>query len=206
MSTSSLGAAADPTAPKRLSIPLRKQQASEWCFAAVSQAVALYFDSTREIHQCQIVGRAFKRACCGDGMAPVRSPECNRQGYLHLALDSMGLLASPEEGASHKWIEGPVSFAVIRREIDAGRPVCVLIRWKSGGGGHFIMIEGYSVSIRGAASVWVRNPLSPGSSSRHPYDVIASNSDDGGYQDGQGRWSYTFLVQPPPNRAAGQGS
>jgi Papain-like cysteine protease AvrRpt2 len=193
---------ARPAKPERLSVPLHKQQASEWCWAAVSQGVALYFDPGSGLQQCQIVGRAFKRACCGDGFAPARDPSCNRQGYLHEALDSMGLLASPEAGAKKKWIEGPAPFEVIKREIDAGRPVCVLIRWKSGGGGHFIVIEGYSVSERGEASTWVRNPLSPRSSSRHPYDVLASDSDDGGFQDGQGRWAYTFLVQPPDPHAA----
>ena len=113
-----------------------------------------------------------------------------------------GLARPTRRGGANKWIEGPAPFALIQREIDAGRPVCVLIRWKNGGGGHFILIEGYSVSPRGVAAVWVRNPLSPGSSSRHPYDVIASNTEKGGYQDGQGRWSYTFLVQPPANRPA----
>jgi hypothetical protein len=194
------GTAARPIEPTRLSIPLRKQQASEWCWAAVAQAMASYFDPAIRVEQCQIVGRGFKRACCGDGTA--RNPECNRQGYLHHALDSMGLLASPSEQGKHPWIEGPAPFAVVRREVDAGRPVCVLIKWKSGGGGHFIVIEGYSVSERGTASVWVRNPLSPRSSSRHPYDVIASDLDDGGYQDGQGRWAYTFLVQSAPKGAA----
>lgn len=196
------GAAAPPAEPRRLSIRLFRQQASEWCFAAVAQAVAMYFDPANEVHQCQIVGRGFKRACCGERMAPVRSPECNRQGYLHTVLDAMGLLAQPAEGGPNKWIEGPAPFALIQREIDAGRPVCVLIRWKNGGGGHFILIEGYSVSPRGVPAVWVRNPLSPGSSSRHPYDVIASSSDSGGYQDGQGRWSYTFLVQKPAESSA----
>jgi len=140
LTVNSEGAAAPPAEPRRLSIRLFRQQASEWCFAAVAQAVAMYFDPANEVHQCQIVGRGFKRACCGERMAPVRSPECNRQGYLHTVLDAMGLLAQPAEGGPNKWIEGPAPFALIQREIDAGRPVCVLIRWKNGGGGHFTIV------------------------------------------------------------------
>ena len=94
-------------------------------------------------------------------------------------------------------IAGPVA-----REIDRERPVCVLIKWRGGGGrGHFILIEGYSISASQTPYVFVRNPMSPKSISHHPYHVLASQESGGGYQDGQGVWAYSFLVQPRSEKA-----
>lgn len=194
--------APQPAAPKRLDVPLRKQQASEWCWAAVSQAVELFFNPHSELQQCKIVGGAFHQGCCGKGDAPVRDPACNRPGYLHVVLGGLGLLAKPNTKAAQDWIKGPVSFEQLRHEIDRGRPVCVLIKWRNGGGrGHFILIEGYSISASQKPYVFVRNPLSPKSASHHPYEVIASQDTSGGYQDGQGVWAYSFLVQPHAGKA-----
>ena len=194
--------APQPAEPKRLGVPLHKQQASEWCWAAVSQAVVLFFNPAADLQQCKIVGNAFHRACCGDGDAPVRDPACNRPGYLHEVLGTLGLLAKPSPDAQQPNIKGPASFDVLRREIDRGRPVCVLIKWRNGGGrGHFIMIEGYSISASKTPYVFVPNPMSPKSISHHPYQVLASQGPDGGYQDGQGVWAYSFLVQPNAGKA-----
>jgi hypothetical protein len=153
--------------------------------------------------QCQVVSRGFKRACCGEYDRPVRSPECNRPGYLHQALDALGLLVTPRSDLDRPWIEGPVAFSTVQREIDRGRPVCVLVKWRDGGGrGHFIVIEGYSVSAKGVPAVFVRDPMSPESASRHPYELFAAQEAGGGYQDGQGRWAYTFLVKPADAKAS----
>jgi hypothetical protein len=191
-----------PTEPRRLRVPLRKQQASEWCWAAVSQAVELFYDPASDLQQCRIVGNAFHRACCGKGDAPTPDPVCNRPGYLHEVLDGLGLLVKSSEDPRSGAITGPVSFDQLCREIDHGRPVCVLIKWRGGGGrGHFILIEGYSVSATRTPYVFVRNPMSPRSSSHHPYRVLASQGADGGYQDGQGVWAYSFLVRPRGGKA-----
>ena len=195
-------AAPRPSEPRRLDVPLRKQQASEWCWAAVSQAVDKFFDPASDLQQCKIVSNAFHRACCGAGDTPVRESACNRPGYLHEVLGTLGLLAKPSPDAGLPAIKGPVPFDQLRGEIDRGRPVCVLIKWRDGGGrGHFIMIEGYSISASKTPYVFVRNPMSPRSSSHHPYHVIASQGPDGGYQDGQGVWAYSFLVQPRTGKA-----
>ncbi len=193
----------DPETPrsKPLDLRLPKQQASEWCWAAVSQGVALHFGLAPE-SQCEIVGKQFKESCCEDGRAGAGwGSKCNRPGYLHKVLERMEVLAQPPGTHDNKWVKGPVAFSVISTEIDAGRPICVLIRWRDDGRGHFIIIVGYSVSARGTPYVFVRNPLYPSSRSHHPYQVFASQSgDEGGYQDGQGVWAYSFLVKPPAGK------
>lgn len=183
-----------PAAPKRLRVPLHKQQASEWCWAAVSQGVELLFEASSDLKQCQVVSRGFKQACCGADGSPVRGPQCNRPGYLHEALDALGLLARPRGKDRPPYVQGPVAFSTVQREIDRGRPVCVLIHWRDGRG-HFVLIDGYSISARGTPYVFVRDPLSPASSSHHPYDVLSAQDESGGYQDGQGVWAYSFLVR-----------
>jgi len=190
-----------PFEPKRLQLPLLKQQASEWCWAAVSQGVARYFEPGLTLSQCQVVSRGFKQACCGEYDRPVRSPACNRPGYLHEALEALGLLAKPRADAENAWIEGPVAFSTVMREIDREHPVCVLIKWREGGGrGHFIVVEGYSVSAKGTPYVFVRDPMSPESTSHLPYERFADQEPGGGYQDGQGRWAYSFLVKPADSK------
>jgi hypothetical protein len=175
--------------PKKLEFALRKQQAEEWCWAAVSQAVARHFDPKMDLHQCQIVGSDFKKRCCGDAFAPNRGSSCNRPGYLHKVLERLGLLAKEP-------ILAPVDFPRIQREIEAGRPVCLLVRWRGSQRGHFIVIAGYSISNSQRPVVHILDPLSPQSPSSMPYDILASQEEGGGYQDGQGVWFASFLVKP----------
>jgi hypothetical protein len=65
----------------------------------------------------------------------------------------------------HVWrntLGRPLTFVEIQREIDRGRPVCVAIKWASGGG-HFVVVRGYRELASGARQLYVADPLNPSS-------------------------------------------
>jgi hypothetical protein len=181
--------AASPQISVKLALDLRKQLKSEWCWAAVTQSVDHLFRPSSELTQCRIVSRNFKKDCCAEPGGPPLDPGCNRPWFLHRALDNLGLLKGD-------FRDGPVTFAQLRDEIDAGRPVCVLISWKRSGFGHFIIIHGYGVSAQGNEIVFLQDPLEPAPTWMF-YDRMASKGPGEGYQDGQGVWSGSVLVKKP---------
>src|SRR5262249_17208683 len=115
---------------RRLPLTMQAQTQTNWCWAATSTSVnQYYFPSTWT--QCRVANAELGlTGCCN---APVPSA-CNVPWYLDRALTRTGNYVS---------FEGPVTFERVKTEIDAGRPVGVRVGW-SGGGGHFLVIEGYS--------------------------------------------------------------
>jgi papain like cysteine protease AvrRpt2 len=157
---------------------IEKQREDLWCWAAVSASVDHYFFPASTFTQCKVAGKVLNRAnCCAD-------PDlCNDKATLQDALDAVGRLRDTRIG--------PLSFEDIRREIDAFLPIGVRIGWR-GGGGHFVVISGYSESPSGAQLVDVADPLFPNSTMY--YDDFVS-----AYQTGVtsgGEWTATFLLEP----------
>ncbi|MCX6599885.1 MAG: C39 family peptidase [Acidobacteria bacterium] len=169
-----------------VSFSLERQKNSEWCWAAVTVSVDRLFRPAAERTQCQIVGRSLRKACCGAG-----EDSCNISGFLHEELQKLDLLSGEP-------IVKPISFAAVRREVNAGRPVCVLIKWRDKHGnvtnrGHFITIRGYSVTPSGRQFLTIADPLTGETS----VDYSRFAHPDLGYQDGTGKWHATFLVKRP---------
>jgi Papain-like cysteine protease AvrRpt2 len=157
----------------RLELALQRQQQTQWCWAAVSTSVARYFGDSRWT-QCAVVNAELDEdSCCTNGS----SPNCNKPWRLDRALERVDALEDKDDGAP--------DFDAVRDEIDAGRPVGVRIGW-SGGGGHFVVIEGYRHDER---SVAVEDPWT--GSSDVPVEQLR-----GRYQ-GRGRWTHTYYTRSP---------
>ena len=114
-------------------------------------------------------------SCCANGS----SKKCNVPWRLDKALRRVKALKRKNDGM-------PGDLEGVRREIDAGRPVCIRIGW-SGGGGHFIAIEGYRDDDE---SVAVEDPWHGTS------DVPLAHFRAGRYQ-GTGRWTHTYYTKKP---------
>ncbi|MBL8290684.1 MAG: hypothetical protein JNN08_02545 [Bryobacterales bacterium] len=160
-----------------MAFQMPKQLEELWCWAAVSVAVDQYFAPSSTLNQCTVAGLVFNRECCAD------SGPCNRATSLADALNRVG--------HRHSRLERPLDFAEIRSEIDAGRPVCVRIGWL-GGGGHFVAIHGYWLSVSGVPHVDVADPLFP--SGRWNYDDFVLAYQNGEVANGGGRWTHTYLL------------
>ncbi len=157
---------------RRLSFAMQHQQQTQWCWAAVAANVSAFFDSNTSWTQCTIVNAELDRSdCCSHGS----SANCNRPWYLDRALSRTGNLQT--------WSTGARALTDVIDEVNAERPLCARIGW-SGGGGHFLAIDGYNCEL---AMVAVDDPWYGAS------DVTLSTFQTA-YQ-GTGSWTHTYWVQ-----------
>jgi hypothetical protein len=158
---------------KQLAFDMQAQTQSNWCWVATATSVSHFYWLWSTWTQCRVAKAELERTdCCN---SPVPSP-CNVPWYLDRALTRTNNFVS---------IIGQASFQQIRDEIDAGRPVGARIGW-SGGGGHFMVIYGYSF-IAGAQYFDIDDPIY-GKSHLTVAD-FASN-----YQ-GSGTWTHTYFTK-----------
>jgi len=169
------------------SVPLamQHQKRSEWCWAAVSVSVNLFFRPEATHTQCEIAGSVLELSCCKDS-APA---QCNTPHELHPVLGRLHLLARDP-------VLKPLTFHQVQQEIDAGRPICALIKWLDNAGnltdrGHFIALAGYRVTPAQTQFVSIADPLYGPSS----VNFAEFSNQKGGYRDGTGVWFASFFVQ-----------
>lgn len=159
---------------QRLDFTMQPQQQTNWCWAAVATSVALFYDPSSTWTQCAVVNAELGRTdCCTHGS----SAACNVPWYLDLALQRVGHFDS--------WSSGAMAFADVRTEIDDSRPLGVRVGW-SGGGGHFLIIDGYLADA--TEQVAVEDPWYGASDLTH---AALSTS----YQ-GSGTWTHSYETQP----------
>jgi hypothetical protein len=164
---------AEAPASCRVNLTMEPSGQTEWCWAAVSASVSRFYAAASTWTQCAIVNQELKQtACCTEGS----SSACNQPYVLENALTLVQHLMRD--------FAGPLTFAEIVAEIDAGRPVGLCIDWK-GGGGHFVTVAGYD---RNGEMIQVKDPLF--GNSQVPLATFPA-----GYQGG-GTWSWTYLTKP----------
>lgn len=108
-----------------------QQQQTNWCWAAVTQAINNYKGGGDS--QCQIASRTLGIATCCS-----QPTQCNIAYYLDRALDMYGLL--------NRVVPGKYAYNLIQNELNNRRLVGVRLGW-NGGGGHFITV--YQCQITG---------------------------------------------------------
>jgi len=163
---------------------MQQQLESEWCWAAVAQAIKTFFSPASAPTQCAIAQPVLTMEesitvatnCCEDPTL------CNAPATLQDALNVTQNL--------RKIVEGSVSFDDLKSELSEGNPIGVRIQW-SDGGAHFIAIDGYREFTSGAQQVLVADPLNPdGSASYIDYGDLVD------FYDQDGVWDATFFVHP----------
>jgi Papain-like cysteine protease AvrRpt2 len=157
----------------RLKFQMQHQQQTNWCWAAVSTSVALYYDASSTWTQCTVAnGELGRTDCCGSAA----STSCNVYGYLNTALSRVGHLDHMDGSAA--------AFQSVDVEIDPGRPVGIRVAW-AGGGAHFLAIIGYLEDVENYVAV--DDPIY--GKSDLTYDTLRTN-----YQ-GSGTWTHTYYTQ-----------
>lgn len=151
-----------------LPFSMQTQQQTNWCWAATSTSVSLFYSAASAWTQCSVATQCLGGACC------TQPGPCNTVYYLDQALSATGNLASTALGA--------LAFASIKTEIDNGRPPCCHISW-SGGGGHFNTIHGYDDATN---DVDVADPFY--GAQTLPYATFVNS-----YR-GVGVWDYSYLT------------
>ena len=158
---------------KQLTFTMQAQTQSNWCWAATSTSVSRYYSFLSRWTQCTVANAELGlTGCC---IHPVPGP-CNVPWFLDRALTRTNNFVS---------ITGPQTFAAVRDEIDAGRPVGVRIGW-SGGGGHFMCIYGYSL-IMGQEYFDIDDPI-------YGKSHLSVTDFSSNYQ-GSGTWTHTYFTK-----------
>lgn len=170
---------AAPVGWSRLEFAMEEQEQTFWCWAATSVSVADFYANGSDWTQCRMANAELGQTmCCKHGDAKA----CNVPNVLDSPLKRADVLDRMKRGM--------VSFADIRKEIDAGRPLAWRIQWPDGTG-HFAVIEGYQAS--GGQLVAVEDPWT-GS-----VDVPLESLVSGRYR-GNGRWTHSYFTERPRGR------
>jgi hypothetical protein len=153
----------------QLAFSMQAQQESNWCWAANTSSVSVFFDSTSQWTQCAVASACLGESCC---TAPM---PCNQAFVLDVPLSQTNNL----QGSA---IATPDSRTALQEQIDGGSPVCCHISW-AGQGGHFVTVSGYDWSTD---DVIVDDPLYGPGPARVPYNTFVSS-----YR-GAGCWDYSY--------------
>ena len=158
----------------RLSLSVPHQEQTNWCWAATSDGVAHFYNSSSTWTQCSIANSELGRTdCCGSGAGGA----CNVYGFLDQALTVVG---------HFDHMAGQIAdFDTVDVEIDDHHPLGVRVAW-SGGGAHFVAIGGYRELPD--QYVHVEDPW------YGPSD-LAYTTLKSGYQ-GSGTWTHTYWTKP----------
>lgn len=150
---------------RTLTVPLRVQEHSQWCWAGASQMVLNYFGKTPT--QCAEVNYAIGiNYACGNTTfnwnSNANQPKpTNTITYI---LNGWNVSSS---------VVGKLSQATSTSKINANKPYILLWQW-TGGGGHFVVVRGYT---NNGATLYINNPWPGEGSYYRSYASTASASD-----------------------------
>lgn len=180
---STWGEAGDPESEvlkdaKTLNFAMQPQKQTQWCWAAVSASVATYYGSD-DFTQCDLATWAASTRgvananCCKDGS----SSDCNKPFTLDTALTHVGHLNAMTEGAS--------TLPAVQGQIDGKHPLGVRVGW-TGGGGHFLVIDGYDTTVADP-KIALADPF-------YGPSVVVFNTFPAHYQGGA-VWSHSYTTK-----------
>ncbi|MBC8090196.1 MAG: hypothetical protein H7Z40_23300 [Phycisphaerae bacterium] len=159
---------------RQLAFNMQAQTQTNWCWAATSTSVSRYYWNGSSWTQCRVANGELGFSNCCNSMVPTA---CNVPWFLDRALTRTRNFLSI--------VSGTITFQQVRTEINAGRPVGARIGW-SGGGGHFMVIYGYS-TVDGVNYLDIDDPIYGKS-----HLTMADFTSD--YQ-GSGSWTHTYFTK-----------
>jgi hypothetical protein len=160
-------------ASKQLAFNMQAQTQSNWCWAATATSVSHFYWLWSTWTQCAVANNELGRSDCCNSTVP---SACNVPWYLDKALTRTRNFVS---------VMGPATFQQVRDEIDAGRPVGARVGW-SGGGGHFMVIYGYSFVV-GTQYFDIDDPI-------YGKSHLSVSGFSSNYQ-GSGTWTHTYFTK-----------
>ncbi|SFK48433.1 C39 family peptidase [Lysobacter sp. cf310] len=123
-----------------LNVPLHMQEHSNWCWAASATMILQYHG--RPLAQCTFVNKAFNiNYACGNSTFYWNSP-ANQGNWNYYVDDHMNYYWG---GMRFYQQNGYLSQADLQYRINANKPFIMSWRW-SNGGGHDVVVKGYSGS------------------------------------------------------------
>ena len=162
----------------QLGFTMQSQDATQWCWAAVTVSVVKFYQPGAGMTQCQIAQKVLCKADCCTDMSV-----CDTPYVVYHPLGAVGHLEEVRAGPIQ--LQGVPNELSIQREVDSGRPIVCRIGW-SGGGGHFIVLYGYDLS---GPTGYVHVADSENGNSVYTLPALQS-----GYKNGSGTWTHTYTT------------
>lgn len=147
----------------QLSVPLRVQEHSQWCWAGASQMILHY--NGKNATQCAEVNYAMGiNYACGNSTFNWNSyaNRPNSTNAISYILNGWGVRSS---------VTGVLSQSNSNWYINNKKPYSLLWQWRSGGG-HFVVVRGYSGSY-----LYINDPWPGNGSYTRTYASTVSASD-----------------------------
>lgn len=150
------------------------QERDNWCWAAVADYIADTL--SQATGQCVIAKACLPQLCGGQ----CHDDACDAPHRLE-----DGLLAA---GHPANYSVGAASERIVKKEIDAGRPVGVRIGWNQSGRGHFLTVLGYVTDGRDGSLYAVYDPAPPGVIAYVSYYYLRNS------YKAEGTWTHTYFL------------
>lgn len=140
-----------PPAASSLTVPLRPQHASMWCWAASGQMLMEYLG--KSISQCAQANSQFNRNDCCSSPTP---NECNFGGWPQLQKYGVSFKTTSDNALPWNTVKDQLAPKVAAKEC-ASAPFAFTWHWLDGGG-HMMVATGYK-TVNGQNYLLVNNPL-----------------------------------------------
>lgn len=165
---------------KKLHVLVEGQQTRMWCWAASGRMIMAYSGTGTVPTQCEQSNYDLGRNDCCGTPAPAACVQGGWPDFEHYG----------HSFEMTRWGTA-LSFAKLRAEIDAGRPLGFAWGW-TGGGGHYMVAAGYKVDAAGTRWVWIVDPSPVGSGSKRyvTYDEFVASA-------GHSTWDNEYGVHRP---------
>lgn len=149
-----------------LPIPDHMQGQNQWCWVAATQIIVEYHTGTRH-SQCQYHQWGKGASDCPNAVGAF-SDDMTR------AMEAGGL------AASGRVTSGPVSFAIVQNETNAGRPLLIRAGWKSNDlkSAHVVPIRGW-VGDSTVRYLHIYTDPKPSEFRQQPYAWMVANDEPG---------------------------
>jgi Papain-like cysteine protease AvrRpt2 len=152
---------------------MEAQTQTNWCWAATSKSVSVFYSRFSPWTQCKIASSELNQTCCQTTVPSA----CNVSWYLDKALTRTNNFVSIQSGT--------VSWSTIKNQLELGLVVGARIGW-NGGGGHFMVIRGVT-KIGSIEYLHIDDPIY--GKSTLTYSQFANN-----YQS-SGSWTHTYFTK-----------
>lgn len=151
---------------------MEHQVKSNWCWAATSKSVSVFYSFLSPWTQCKIAAAELSLSCCATPFPGA----CNVPWYLDRALTRTQNYVS---------LAGPITWDQVLAQLNLGLVVGARIGW-NGGGGHFMVIYG-ATKTGNTNYLYIDDPI-------YGKSVLTYNQFLNNYQ-GSGKWTTTYYTK-----------
>ena len=169
------GAQCTPPVTRVLNTPLKAQETDQWCWAASGQMIMAFHN--RDVSQCLQANNRFERTDC----CVAQKPEaCIQGGWPEFDKYNFDF---------DRLSRNNLNWDQLREQIGCKSfPVAFSWLWIPDGGGHMMVVKGYTTTPEGLKRIYVNNPWPPrpdgnGEEQIMTYDEYIAGSDHKHWDD-----------------------